>query len=208
MRHTKVLFLAVLLLVISLTSANAQKSNTFDLGLKGGVNFNKISSDGNSLPFEYERATSYLGGAFLRINIGRFYLQPEGYFIGKRSEVAVVIQDVDSTNVQITDLVRITSFDIPVLLGFKLINNNNFNARVFAGPVFTSVLDQKLGQLQVLNDGNYEFEKKNTGYQIGVGFDIGDLTIDGRFENGFTDWNNTYQQKIQLYQISIGFKIL
>ena len=108
---------------------------------------------------------------------------------------------------QLQDLVRITSFDIPILVGFKLINDNKFNARVYAGPVFTSILNQKLGSLQVLNDGNYQFEKKNTGYQIGIGLDLGDLTIDGRYENSLTDWNNTYNQRIQLYQVSIGFKI-
>ncbi|NNC84926.1 MAG: PorT family protein [Bacteroidia bacterium] len=207
MIQSKVLISALILFVVSTVSVHAQKSNTFDLGLKAGVNFNKISSDGNTLPFEYETATSYLGGGFLRLNIGRFYLQPEGYFTGKRSEISVILQGADSTNTQLQDIVSVTSFDLPVLLGFKLINNPNFNARVYAGPVFTTVLDQKLGDLQVLNNSNYEFEKKNTGYQVGVGFDLGDLTIDGRYENSLTDWNNTYNQRIQLYQVSIGFKI-
>ena len=207
MIRSKFLISALIFLLVVSTSVTAQEKNTFDFGFKAGMTFNKIKSSGNQLPFNYKKANSFLGGGFLRLNIGRFYIQPEGYFNGKRSEVAVIIQDVDSTSVQLQDLVRITSFDIPILVGFKLINDNKFNARVYAGPVFTSILNQKLGSLQVLNDGNYQFEKKNTGYQIGIGLDLGDLTIDGRYENSLTDWNNTYNQRIQLYQVSIGFKI-
>ena len=195
------------ILLVTCFSIQAQEKNTFDFGLKGGVNFNKITSSGAILPFDYKTAHSILGGAFLRLNLGKFYLQPEGYFTGKKSEVAVVVQDADSSMIQLQDFVTITSFDIPVLLGYKLINDNKFNARIYAGPVFTSVLSQKLGDLEVLNDGNYQFEKKNTGYQVGVGLDLGNFTIDGRYENSLTDWNTTYNQRIQLYQISLGIKI-
>lgn len=207
MIQSKIFISALIFLLAGSINIRAQEKNTFDFGLKAGINFNKITSSGNQLPFEYKTANSILGGGFLRLNIGRFYIQPEGYFVGKKSKVAVIIQDLDSSNIQVQDFVRITSFDIPILVGFKLINDNKFNARVYAGPVFTSILDQKLGSLQVLNDGNYQFEKKSTGYQIGIGLDLGDVTIDGRFENSLTDWNNTYNQRIQLYQISIGFII-
>jgi hypothetical protein len=207
MTHKKILVAVITVLLLSFYNSHAQEKNTFDFGLKGGINFNKITSSGNILPFDYKTANSFLGGAFLRLNLGRIYIQPEGYFTGKRSEVAVVIQDADSSMIQLQDFVTITSFDIPLLLGYKLINDDKFNARIYAGPVFTSILSQKLGDLDVLNNGNYQFEKKSTGYQIGVGFDIGDLTIDGRYENSLTDWNNTYNQRIQLYQISVGFKI-
>jgi len=207
MIRTTIFISALLILFICPNISNAQK-NVFDLGIKGGVNFNKLNSTGNTLPFNYKSATSYLGGAFLRLNFGKIYIQPEGYFTGKKSEVAVIIQDVDTSDVQVQDLARVTSFDMPILLGIKLINDDKFNFRIYGGPVFTTILSQKLGDLQVLDNGNYEFEEKNTGYQIGIGLDLGDITIDGRYENSLQDWNNTYNQRLQLYQISIGIKLL
>ena len=92
------------------------------------------------------------------------------------------------------------TIDVPVLLGYKLINQTAFNLRVNAGPVF-SFVTKKDGT----TSGN-EFDADNlkdnyVGIQYGAGVDFMFLSLDARMENSFGDvYNGAGEEKSKIFR--------
>ncbi len=82
MKTIKTLGVAVAILVMS-TSAFSQVSVNF--GPKIGINYSRLSFSGADRKINNRYATGYQGGAFVRINLKRFYLLPDVLFIEKGS---------------------------------------------------------------------------------------------------------------------------
>jgi hypothetical protein len=186
------LSLGFMILTVSLTA-----QVKFDLGLKGGVNFSKISFDIKD--YSAESVTKSHFGAFARIGYNRIFVQPEFYFSGKGGDV---ITGFEST---------ITSFDfktmdIPVLLGFSLIKGKLFDLHLVAGPVFSNIRSLEIDGSDLAD----KFYKSNyMAIQYGLGIDIWRITLDARMENGLGEF---YKQpdlsgKNQTFMLSAGFKI-
>ena len=120
---------------------------------------------------------------------------------------------VNSRNVDI----KFTNIDLPVLVGVRL-------AKVFrinAGPVLTFRTSDNgnLGNTfdQYANDRDY-FRKGLIGYQAGIGFDLGKLVLDLRYEGNVRDViridfvnpsnQGQFLSKSNLFQATVGFKFL
>ena len=75
----------ILILVVGFFAIALQAQPTFDLGLKGGANFSKISFSAEG----YSSATVVKThvGAFARVGWDRVFLQPEVYFSGKGGDL-------------------------------------------------------------------------------------------------------------------------
>ena len=170
----------------------------FDLGIKGGVNFSKISLDAED--YSAESVTKTHLGAFGRIGWDRIFIQPEIYFSGKGGDIR---SDIIGT---------MTSFDfktmdIPVLLGFSIIKGKPFDLHIVAGPVFSSITSEDIKDGNLFNKSFYE--DNYLGVQYGLGIDVLFLTFDARMENGLGKF---YSQpgkngKNQTFMLSVGFKI-
>jgi hypothetical protein len=194
----KKLMVSLILLVSSFSVFTQPK---FDLGVKGGVNFAKISFDADD--YSAESVTKSHFGAFARVGWGRMFIQPELYFSGKGGDVT---SDVMST---ITSF-DYKTFDIPVLLGFRLIKGKPFDLHVVAGPVFSSISSEEING-ENLHDEMF-YEDNYFGIQYGLGIDVLFLTFDARMENGI---GNTYSDpsvavggKSQTFMLSLGIKFL
>ncbi|HSO88943.1 MAG TPA: outer membrane beta-barrel protein [Draconibacterium sp.] len=171
----------------------------FDLGIKGGVNFSKISFD--SEDYSAESVTKTHFGAFGRIGWSRVFIQPEVYFSGKGGDISSGI------------LSTVTSFDygsvdIPVLLGFRLIKGKVFDLHIIAGPVFSIITSEDITSDEVFDKSFYE--DNYAGIQYGLGVDVLFLTFQARMENGLGEF---YSQpeiagKNQTFMLSVGFKFL
>jgi hypothetical protein len=166
----KKLMLSMLFLIVTV-SLFAQP--TFDLGIKGGVNFSKISFDAQDYSAESVTKTHF--GAFGRIGWNRIFIQPEFYFSGKGGDIS---SDVLST---------MTSFDyktvdIPVLLGFRVIKGKAFDLHAIAGPVFSIITSEAVKGDDLFNKSFYE--DNYVGIQYGLGIDVLFLSFDARMENG------------------------
>jgi hypothetical protein len=171
----------------------------FDLGIKGGVNFSKISFDADD--YSSESVTKSHFGAFGRIGWNRIFIQPELYFSGKGGDIT---SDVFSTAASFD----YKTFDIPVLLGFKLIKHKAFDLQLLAGPVFSHITSEDLSSDEVFDQSFYE--DKYVGIQYGLGVDILFVTIHARMENGLSDFysQSGNSAKNQTFMVSVGFKFL
>ncbi|WP_259066067.1 porin family protein [Mucilaginibacter sp. X4EP1] len=189
----KYLLCAALLIVASI-SAKAQ----FSLGIKGGVNF----SDINTNNLNSSTVAGYQAGLFARIG-GPIYLQPEVY-------VSSTGGKFESNDDSYSGHVRFTNLNVPLLLGARF-GPNSLNFRVMAGPVYVSNLSTSESLSQNFNNAYNDFghyKNSTLGYQAGFGVDIGAITADLRYQGNFSDIDQSYGQRQNIWALSVGFKIL
>jgi hypothetical protein len=182
------------------------KAQTFNLGVKAGVNLAKLNADFAS----EENRLGYQIGAWARIGGASFYVQPEAY-IGSKGNKFISIQQDNGNEVSAEGKVKFTTLDVPVLFGTKF-GAKNLNFRVMAGPVISFILDENStfssAYQQATDFSNYK--NQALGAQFGAGVDVGSISVDLRYEAGLSNISKSekYTQKPNLFQLSLGFKIL
>jgi hypothetical protein len=194
----KKLLLSVAILVAAGISAKAQVS----LGVKGGINFSKINTDN----LKESSVAGYQFGGFARFG-SNFYVQPELYLGSSGGKFET---QTSGTTVAGEGKVRFTTLNVPVLLG-KSFGSEGLNFRLMAGPVYSYILD-KNDDLGNNITGAYrdfgDYKNSTLGFQAGGGVDVGNITVDLRYEGGLTKVNENYGQRQNLWALSVGFKIL
>jgi hypothetical protein len=198
-------YIGIFILIISAQLAMAQ--STFTIGPKVGLNYNKIYSSGSQVDYDYIRTWS--GGAFVRANLGKIYLQPEAYFNTKGSDIIIRKDPNAPAGSDINGKIRLSALDVPLLVGYKLAQGKGkkSNIRIFGGPVASFVLKERENDLSLLDDDSYTFNKANIGMQVGAGIDLGNLTFDARYETGLHKVNSYFNQRTNLFQLSLGIKL-
>lgn len=191
----KYLLSAALLMMLSI-GAKAQ----FSLGVKGGVNFSKITTDN----LKESTVAGYQAGLFARFGTG-IYVQPELYVSSKGGKF-----ESTANNNNYTGNVKFTTLNVPLLIG-TAIGDDALNFRIMAGPVYSYAMDKSKNFSANFNGayadfGNYK--NSTLGYQVGAGVDIGSITADLRYEGGLTKINDNYGQRQNVWALSVGFKIL
>lgn len=189
-----------ILLILAGFALSGKSQGAFDFGLKAGINTSKIST--NMADYTPKTITSYQFGAFARINLGRFYIQPEAYSNSKKGEVV----SVDNVGLSTINSFNLKTIDVPALLGFKIINQKSLNLRVLACPVFSFLTDKSAkGQLTEDNLKNSFF-----GWQYGVGLDFLFLSLDIRKEQFSSNIYDTpkfdFDTKNGNFVLSLGVK--
>ena len=135
------------------------------------------------------------GGLFFSIYMDKLYIQPEVYFSLKRGTLDTTIGDPGDLvgSMDVSQSFSITTVDIPLLLGYKLVDLKLIRLRVWGGPVASYVLDKNYS---LRLDGIEENEKisKNDfkdavwGFQVGAGLDVLFLTFDIGYEFGLEEF--------------------
>jgi len=188
--------LTIIIILAAFTfTGNAQ--GFFDFGPKIGINTSKMST--NVADYNPQTISKFQFGAFARINVGRFYIQPEAYYNSKGGEYisTVGVKTINSFNLQ--------SVDVPALLGFKLINQKDLNLRIMTGPVLSILTDKSVkGQFTEDNLKNSVFA-----WQYGVGVDFLFLSLDARMESHSSNFYDSpdFNTKNGNFVISLGLKL-
>ncbi|MBL0764986.1 porin family protein [Marivirga atlantica] len=188
----RILFICSAFMFFAVTS-NAQ---IFTIGPKVGVSNTsmKLSDAVN----EYESGDakySYHAGAFARITIASFYVQPELYFNSVKGEYV----STDGTG-QTYEFNK-NKVDLPVLFGWKL-----GPLRLNAGPVASFNTNTDIDSNQPVE----QYKSAIFAYQAGVGLDISKITLDLRYEGNFSDQGSVGNGEFKVNQLlfSLGFKLL
>ena len=203
----------------------------FQSGIRGGLSFGsfnlkdvanvvRVTSSGlPQTPFikdnflnNTQAVMGYLGGVFVRITRGSFYLQPEVIYAKKGGKFDILQSDgklFKRVNASYTTV------DIPLTLGIRF-----RQGRVFAGPLisfplsFNKELEETL-QIYTANDFKKElFTKPAFGINAGIGFEFKHIFIEGRYEQGLSnavDYElgpssnpSRFQMLPSLFQITLG----
>lgn len=177
----------------------AAAQSPINLGLKGGINSTKLTSDLSK--YDEESINKFHAGAFVRVNLGNIYVQPEAYFNTKGGELNESGGIVNSFDLK--------TVDVPVLLGVNIIKKGPLALRANAGPVFSFVTDKEFDGDETAFNRDY-IEDNFFGWQYGVGADFMMFTLDVRMENSSGELYKgpDFESKSKSFVISLGFKLL
>ncbi|MGR3855333.1 porin family protein [Chryseobacterium indologenes] len=185
---------ALLLCIFCSMETKAQQAPAFHIGVKGGANFTKTSTE-SSLEGKY--GFGYQAGVITRMDIGKLYVQGEALF--NKRKTSYQSQDGSSSKLSWN------AIDIPVVVGYKLIKADDFNVRVFAGGVYSYAFNNKVSASQAIQEGFKKFDKSNIGITGGLGLDYKNFTVDLRYETGLTSISKEFKSKPHSFSLGIGY---
>ena len=230
MKKMKKLLLAATLFAFT-SSVFAQ---TFNIGLKAGINSQKITTDSPNISgytfsnFKSDVKMGYNIGGFARLGFNKVYIQPELLYSDRKGNTDLNI--TNSSNTFETGLttglysqsVDVKSIQVPLLLGYKLLDLKLASVRVFTGPAMSIILNNSSMKLTSAGGGavnpnlyNPDTFKSNVwNWQLGGGVDVGPLVLDVRYEWGLTNVSTGDVSKVGFVNkgntltFSLGFKLL
>lgn len=192
----QLLALSSLLLCITCSvDIQAQQTPAFHIGIKGGTNFTKTSTESSSLEGKY--GFGYQAGVMTRMDIGSLYVQGEALF--NKRKISYEAKGGSSAKLSWN------AIDIPVVIGYKVLKTDDFNVRVFAGGVYSYAFNNKISTSQALQEGFKKFDKSNIGVTGGVGIDYKNFTVDLRYEKGLSSISKEFKTKPNSFSLGIGY---
>jgi hypothetical protein len=150
-------------------------------------------------------------GVFIRGG-SKFFVQPELTYNFMLTRMKLQVDN----NQQITNNLRLSTINLPVLFGFKVLNMRFFNIRLMAGPRFRFNLGSKGDFSHSAIDVNALPRKWQLGLDTGVGFDLGKITVDVRYNLMQDIFNYTYglqkarinKNPINSFSVGLGIKFI
>jgi len=162
-----------------------------NFGVKAGANFSKFSVSKSEIEYSFQPGFDL--GLFARVKFNKWYVQPELVYSYQVSKA----KDVDTKP-------HSHNLNIPVLLGYKVLDVKMTNVRVFLGPEFNYVLSEST-EVDLRTPANIMGS-------IGAGVDIAMLTIDLKYGYAFNkavkDDTFDINPHNNVFSIHLGWKFL
>ena len=206
----KLRVLALMAALVVFTAAPTFAQPNFSAGVKGGVNFAKLSSDPED-PACCDSRTGFIGGLFLVAPINEsIAVQPEFLYSMQGAKFVFSDDDDDFENELKTDY-----FQIPVLLRADF-GAGSARPFVLVGPAFG--FNVRARQSFAITAGDEEDEDikdevKNfdIALAIGAGVQFGAASVEGRYTHGLTTANEEseaegFEVKHRVWSILVGFR--
>ena len=180
-------------------------------GLKLGFNTSKMPTEiTNISDIKDQGRNGFLFGAFIRINLTKFYIQPEVYYTKKGGN----FQYSSSGNI-FTQQSSFTTVDIPLLVGVKLLDLKVANFRLMAGPVASFITDRNVSiQTNGINitsvpSPTLKFKNSIWGFQAGAGIDVLKFSLDVRYEWGINNISDFADMtaRTKILHVGLGMKL-
>ena len=194
--------------LIFLTQLSQAQTSTFTFGPKIGFSSSAISTDIDTLSEKFKQGL--MGGVFFRFSSKFFYLQPEVLMVSKGGIF-------ESESQTFKETVTISSVDLPVMMGIRILPSEDFCLRLHGGPIFSYIVNKSI---EINGDdissalADKQIKDAYIGYQAGIGADILQFSIDFRLEQGLGDIHHVIsggpddRWKPRLYNISLALKLL
>jgi len=170
------------------------------------MNIDSISSNAKS---------NFVFGAFARFG-KKIYLQPE---VNWSTSGSVIKYPSFGDPSPVSQTVNIKSIQVPLSLGWRMINLKVFNFRIYGGVTPSFITDISIdtengdGTEYLVPD---DFKNVLWNYQVGAGVDVFFLALNVSWMGGMTDVfandinfnGKTLSSKSNLLQVTLGWKIL
>lgn len=210
-------------MIIFVTTLFSQGMYAGGFGIKGGLNFAKISNlqdeELDWLGIEFGAKTGAMFGMFYRFDVGKsFAIQPEVYYSRKGTQASgqIVYLGIPITY---DVAIKIDYLEIPVLFKYKIRSKGKFLPALFAGPYIAfKTLGEGSATIKALGleeSEDLELEGlKSTDFGLtfggSLGYDIGhsSIIIDIRYSLGLSKLS-TYEDdpdmKNSAFSILLGY---
>jgi hypothetical protein len=160
--------------------------------------------------------SNFLIGAFVRMG-KKIYVQPE---VNYYTQGSIFKYPAIGSLAPLEQEIGLKTLQVPVNLGWRMINLEIVNIRLFGGVVANFVLDKKI-ETTSGNPDDYEnalipedFKDVNWQWDAGVGVDILMFAVDVKYVGGFTNIlddvqfdGKTVTSKSNLFVVTLGWKI-
>lgn len=193
-----------LLFLISMTIGNAYsqkilENSVINLGLKLGLN--ALATTGYEVYMDeqllengsYKNKNGYLLNGFVRINLDRFFMQPEFEWNQYRQEAnfALPVSGEENSYQSIQTLeINNNSFNVYVLTGYNIVKNGPYIVNIYMGASVKTIYKTNFN---LLNDDEYIKRSFNYNYTgiFGMSLNVGIIHFDARYQFNFpnTDLN-------------------
>jgi len=197
----------------------------FHVGPQIGYTASKLSLDTDEIASSLK--SNFLAGVFVRLG-NKIYVQPEVNWMTQGS-----VFKYPEVNLGGSDLspfeqdIRLNSINIPVSLGWRIINLEIVNIRIFAGINANIITNKTINNSQDISDVNEDLFKPITeadirdlgwNYQAGAGVDVLMFALDVKYVGTFGEpisGDIHYNEKTQsisskgsMFMVTLGWKIL
>lgn len=183
-------------------------------------------------------ANHFTFGVFGRVTIGRIYVQPELLYFRTSNIFDVALGPGNNIfnipeNASINVTLRQMNLQLPVLVGFKIIDLDLIKLRAQVGPTANFVLKSKTLVDYKVNDvagtqqeagagSGFDTRAVAWGAQVGLGADIWKFTLDINYNFGLSkvydvlnnttlgetfNFANTDKTHQNMFMVTVGFKI-
>lgn len=200
------------ILLITLFLAVGSVLGQFTIGPQIGYSASNLSLNVDDIKNDVK--SNFLFGAFARFG-KKIYVQPEVNWGTSGS----VFQYPTIDNVSpVSQEIKIKSVQVPVSVGWRMINLEVVNVRIFGGITPSFVTDVTINTEN--GDGTEylvpdDFDNVNWNYQVGAGVDVFFLALNVSWMGGINNTLNgditfdgqTLTSKSNLFQVTLGWKI-
>ncbi len=207
MKKISLLFVAVLM--------SSLMYGQLHIGPQIGYTASKLSYQGSDITNGLKN--NMLLGVFMRIG-KKIYIQPEVNYMTQGSVFTFPIGNGGSP---VEQDINLKSIQVPLSLGWRIINAKVFNLRLFGGATGNFVVDKTIDTKNG-DPKDYllpeDFSDIQWQYQLGVGVDILMFALDVKYYGGINDLfngnvqydNATHQVTgaANVFEITLGWKIL
>jgi hypothetical protein len=201
----KVTFLFVLVFAASFAFGQ------FSIGPKIGYHTTELDTDLEHIKTDLKQTFHF--GVFARIG-RKIYLQPEVNWLTRGG---VFERQPGFGGDPFDQEVDMKTIEIPMLVGFRLLNLGVGNVRVVAGPSASIVTEKTIkskdldGYISPIQEA--DLEDLIWGFNVGGGIDVLMFTLDIRYQFGLNDVLTTIEEfnfnsKSNIFAVSLGWKIL
>ena len=215
----KLIFAALLTLTVSFV--NAQVNFGIKAGFNSSLNLDNVASvksgEYDLINVKSELNNGFHLGAFGRLFFDKVYIQPELLYSMQKKDYEFTIQDASSQDIDVEKYVTFSTVDIPLLIGYKLLDLKVANLRVFAGPKFRLNAGSQVSFKNLTNSDPIdvealkgEFKDSQVGLEAGAGVDILMFSLDARMNLINSLHTASWETKPDLnsnFVISLAWKI-
>ena len=206
-----------LVLVVILLPVTIFAQGLISFGPKIGWNTDRLSTDYSAYIKDFK--SGFQGGFFFSLYINKFYIQPEAYFSIKRGALETTFGNPTDPNstLNISQSVSLESVDIPILLGYKLLDLKLARFRIWGGPVASYLVNKEYslsvnGFNQSSRITREDFKSATWSAQVGVGIDLLMLTVDVGYEFGLSNFLTIQSMddigfRNNLFYCSLGWRL-
>lgn len=186
MKRTTLFFL----LIFFALNASAQLNFGLKAGYNSSLTVNSLSSVGdgsyNLQNVQSEFQNNLHAGVFARVFIKKWYLQPELLYSLEKKEFDLMNVVISGNATNVETYMSISTVQVPLYLGYKLLDLKLLNLRLFGGPKFIMDAGSSLGYRNLTAEQisgaqlAEEFKKSQVDLELGAGIDVLMFAIDAK----------------------------
>jgi hypothetical protein len=183
-------------------SSAVLQAQTVTFGPMLGSNLSWANVNDNAI--HITPTASYTAGAFARVKILKFYVQPEVMYAQKGVNFKTINS---STGQELVQKLRYNAVDVNLMLGLQLFKlfDDTFGMRIHTGPGMSNYMSNSFRiDGKTIDEQSAQFNANSFNWQAGIGFDVlNRFFVDFRYGIGFSDIVDNGPYKIIPRQASV-----